>query len=874
MTQQDIIQQGLTPSQVEQSRNAHGANILTPPQRPSAWRLYAEKFKDPVIRILLFAASLSLLAGCFEGGFIETIGILFAILLATGIAFWFELDAAKKFDALNTLSGETPVKVVRQGVVTEVPTSELVVGDIVMLDAGDEVPADMQLIHSVELQVNESGLTGEPIAHKSTDTASDSGHAAFPPNLLLRSSLVVAGSAVARVCAVGDHTEIGKVARESYTLSAAQTPLSRQLDKLSGHISRVGTIVAVLAFVAFTVHDLATYIPTVSSWDIGAWIHLAHLIIQNFMMAVTLIVMAVPEGLPMAVTLSLALNMRRMLKSGNLVRKMHACETMGAVTVICTDKTGTLTQNRMSVGGILDCCTDRQLLAECIACNTTAHLNDSDPHGIGNPTEVALLNHLREQGMDYSTIRMKSAQQGRIPFSSERKYMATTVLSAHLQQEVTYLKGAPEVVLSLCSPLPGPQHTQILQQLATWQSQAMRTLALAYTDMPHVLSGSDTLSTQATFTLVAICAITDPIRQEVPQAISQCLGAGVQVKMVTGDSPATARQIALQTGICTPQSPDEAYITGSEFDQLTPEEAALRVSAIKVMSRARPLDKQRLVKMLTAQGQVVAVTGDGTNDAPALNHAHVGLSMGSGTMVAKEASDITLLHDSFSDIVTAIMWGRSIYTNIQRFILFQLTVNLTALLVVLIGAVLQTPMPLTVTQMLWVNIIMDTFAALALASLPAQPDMLRRKPRNPHDFIVTPPMLRHIAAYALPFVALLVGILYHTYRTAGTDVHELTLFFTLFVLLQCFNLLNASTFGTTHSVFHQLTQARAMLLVLALILATQYLIVQFGGTMFRTVPLTLHEWGILLLSSSAVLWAGEVARAISRYRNNRNTCTS
>lgn len=871
----DLLRRGLTEQQVAESRERYGANELTPPARPSLWRLYLEKFQDPVIRILLVAVALSLAVGFIEQDFAEAIGIVCAVLLATGIGFYFEYDAARKFDVLNALGEEQPVRVRRAGRVREVARKDVVVGDILLLEAGDEIPADANLLQAESLQVNESALTGEPVVRKSTLAADFDPAAPYATNRLMRGTTLVEGSAVARVTAVGDRTEIGQVAREATVLTGQKTPLNIQLDRLAGFINKVGYSVAVLAFLVFTVHELAAYVPSVTVWDERAGLHLFRLVLDNFMVAVTLIVMAVPEGLPMAVTLSLALNMRRMLKTNNLVRRMHACETMGAITVICTDKTGTLTQNQMTVDDLVFAPERAALLEEALACNTTAHLDESASAGLGNPTEVALLLWLRGRGRNYLTMREEAGVVARIPFSSERKYMATVVDSVVAGRRMLYVKGAPETVLDLCTGLDDDERRAARERLLDWQRRAQRTLVVAGKawDGEAEAGRAEEAVAAGGLTLLGLATISDPIRPEVPAAVARCLAAGVRVKVVTGDSAGTATEIARQIGLWTDADGAENCIKGSEFAALSDEEALARLARLKVMCRARPLDKQRLVKLLQRQGEVVAVTGDGTNDAPALNFAQVGLSMGSGTSVAKEASDITLLDDSFRSIVTAVMWGRSLYKNIQRFVLFQLTINFTALLTVLVGAVVGTTLPLTVTQMLWVNLIMDTFAALALASMPADPGVMAERPRPIGQFILTPPMWRSILGYGLAFVAVLVGFLYHAGRNGHISTHELTLFFTFFVFLQVWNLLNAKAFSTVAPAFKGLRRCYGLLLVLALIVGGQYLIVQFGGRVFRTEPLSWAEWGAVLLLTSPVLIWGEGVRAVKRWRSNLKTIT-
>ena len=835
---------GLTDAQVSESRDRYGENVLTPPKKTSLWKLYLEKYNDPIIKILLVAACVSLLLAFIENDFIETIGIFIAIVLATTVGFWFERDAAKKFELLTAMNDEQLVKVRRNGMVQEIKRKEVVVGDIVLLQVGDEVPADAELLRAVNLQVDESSLTGEPLATKSAD-ALDEGEGAYAANVLLRSSLVMNGHGEAVVVKVGDETEIGKVATKSVESTDVRTPLDTQLDKLAKMISKIGTGVAVAAFVLFLGHDILTD----AIWHGTDYYGMALRVLNYFMMAVTLIVMAVPEGLPMAVTLSLALNMRRMLKSNNLVRKLHASETMGAVTVICTDKTGTLTQNRMKVK---ECLVKSENLGmrlyQEIAINTTAFL-DGDK-GVGNPTEVALLNWVKEQGADYLELRKEATVKKQIPFSTEKKYMATVFND----NDIT-VKGAPEIVLDMCL-LGSDQRQAIDEGIRKYQNAGMRVLAIAEGDADK----------QNELSFVAAFAIEDPVREDVPSAVATCRNAGIEIKIVTGDNSATAIEIARQIGVWpkTGEVCDRWHITGTEFESLSDEEAFERVVDLKVMSRARPADKQRLVEMLQKHGEVVAVTGDGTNDAPALNHAHVGLSLGSGTSVAKQASDITLLDDSFHSIAGAVMWGRSLYKNIQRFLFFQLVVNLTALLLVLGGAIIGTEMPLTVTQILWVNLIMDTFAALALASLPPSREVMAEEPRKQTDFIISKPMAKGILFCSMLFFACSLVLLFWCKNsgTAGIDIHELTIFFTVFVMLQLWNLFNAKSFGSNHSAFHRIYADRGMLLVLLLILVGQWLIVSFGGKMFRTVPLTWQEWGMIIAVTSLVLWIGELYRLL------------
>ena len=866
---QDSRFKGLTDQEVLQNRQKYGMNLLTPPKRPSIWKLYLEKFQDPVIKVLLVAAAFSLLISIIESEYAETIGIFFAIFLATGIGFYFEYDANKKFDLLNAVGEETPVMVIRNGKVHEIPKKDIVVGDVVILNTGDEIPADGVLLEAVSLQVNESSLTGELMVNKTTDEAHFDEEATYPSNSVMRGTTVTDGHGVMCVERVGDATEIGKVARQATEQSQEQTPLNLQLTKLANLIGKVGFTIATLTFVIFTAKDLYAYLSVTTVTDWHQWLEIARIVLKYFMMAVTLIVVAVPEGLPMSVTLSLALNMRRMLKTNNLVRKMHACETMGAITVICTDKTGTLTQNLMQVYDAKLDEAQKNLIAEGIATNSTAFLEEKEgegkPSGVGNPTEVALLLWLNEQGMDYISLRNQAKTVNQLTFSTERKYMATLVDSSVLNTRVLYVKGAPEIVMGKCN-LEESRVKQYNEQLLAYQNQAMRTLGVAYKVIPENSSTDCAeLVKEGGLTFMGIFAISDPIRPDVPDAVKKCQSAGIRVKIVTGDTPGTATEIARQIGLWTSEDTERNRITGVEFAALSDEEALERVVDLKVMSRARPMDKQRLVQLLQQKGEVVAVTGDGTNDAPALNHAQVGLSMGTGTSVAKEASDITLLDDSFHSIATAVMWGRSLYKNIQRFIVFQLTINVVALLSVLLGAFLGTELPLTVTQMLWVNLIMDTFAAMALASIAPSMDVMNEKPRKRTDFIISPAMRNNIFGVGAGFLIVLMGLLaFFKNMPGGMDVHHLTVFFTIFVMLQFWNLFNASVFGTNHSIFKDAGHAMGMLGVALIILVGQFIIVTFGGKVFRTEPLPALEWAYIIAGTSVVLWIGEIWRGVKR----------
>ncbi|MFV0472500.1 MAG: calcium-translocating P-type ATPase, PMCA-type [Paludibacteraceae bacterium] len=950
---------GLSDEQVIESRNKHGENILTPPERKPLWKHFLEKFEDPIIRILLIAAFLSLGISFVHMEFAETIGIFFAILLATGVAFWFEVDVNKKFDVLNKVNDDTLYKVIRNGNIYEIQKKEIVVGDVVTLDVGEEVPADGELLEAVSLQIDESCLTGEPIIDKTTNPANFHSDSTYPSNWAMRGTKLMNGHGTLEIKKVGDETEFGKVAEKATEMSGEETPLNKQLDKLAKFIGVVGFALAVLTFISLFVKDLflgethytvgqlvsigvvifsfsvvlvKVWLPTIydlfellgkekalpasvenGSWlrwilyGVGTYILLALIgylfginplnseswvsldvagrILQYFMVAVTLIVVAVPEGLPMSVTLSLALSMRRMLQNNNLVRKMHACETMGAATVICTDKTGTLTQNQMQVykadffclnGNKLSNEENHNIIKESISVNSTAYLDYSESSKIktlGNPTEAALLLWLYEQGINYLDIREDAKIIEQLTFSTERKFMASLVNSPLLNKKILYVKGAPEIVLSKCSQILTEQGLKAVEEysliiensLTQYQNQAMRTLGFAYEiieDNIDRFENGKLINSNLVF--LGITAISDPIRLDVPSAVTKCLNAGIEVKIVTGDTPGTAKEIGRQIGIWNDSDNLHNILTGVEFENLPDEEALNRVRHLKIMCRARPTDKQRLVQLLQRNGSVVAVTGDGTNDAPALNFAHVGLSMGSGTSVAKEASDITLLDDSFSSIATAVMWGRSLYQNIQRFIIFQLTINVAALIIVFLGSIFGHELPLTVTQMLWVNLIMDTFAAGALASLPPNFRVMDSKPRKNEDFIITPPMRSNILFVGFSFVVILLGLLFHFSNNGEVSRYDLSRFFTIFVMLQFWNMFNAKAFASGKSAFYGLNKSIGFLTVAFVILVGQILIVEFGGDAFRTVPLSFKDWTIIIGSTSLVLWIGEIYRAIKR----------
>lgn len=884
--------QGLNPEQVAESRRLHGENVLTPPEKTSLWKQFLEKFEDPIIRILLVAWVLSMvIAGVHCWGpeaagfsaFLEPLGIFFAIMLASCVGFFFEVKANRAFDVLNTVNDDILVTVIRGGKITEVPRRDIVVGDIVLLGTGDEVPADGHLLEAVSLQINESTLTGEPLISKTTREEDFDTEATYPSNVVMRGTTVVDGHGVMVVEQVGDATGYGKVYEGSQIDNNIDTPLQIQLKGLANVISKAGYTIAVVTFLALA----GKMVLSGESYSVMEWI--SHLL-NFFMVAVTLIVVSVPEGLPMSVTLSLALSMNRMLKTNNLVRKMHACETMGATTVICTDKTGTLTQNQMQVHETKFYNLANQklgndelskLIQEGIAVNSTANLEreNGTVKTLGNPTEAALLLWLNAQQIDYLPLREEADVVSQLTFSTERKYMATVVQSPLLGKKVLYVKGAPEIVLSNSRRVAmngeyvsvEKARPEIEQQLLAYQNQAMRTLGFAYQILDEGTNEAPytegRLNPDVDLTYIGIVAISDPVRKDVPAAVQSCMKAGISVKIVTGDTPGTAREIGRQIGIWKPEDTERNIITGPAFEALSDKEALERVLDLKIMCRARPTDKQRLVQLLQQKGAVVAVTGDGTNDAPALKAAQVGLSMGDGTSVAKEASDITILDNSFSSITRAVMWGRSLYRNIQRFLLFQLTINVAACLIVLLGSLIGTESPLTITQMLWVNLIMDTFAAGALASLPPNERVMNDKPRRSGpdgDFIITRPMAYRIFGVGVIFVAILMGLLLHFHASEGLSAHDLSWFFSFFVMLQFWNMFNAKAFMEGTSAFAHLKESKSFLFVAVLILVGQYLIVTFGGQMFNVVPLSWKDWGIIIGSSSFVLWVGEIARLFKK----------
>lgn len=907
---------GLSQNQVEENRRKYGGNVLTEPEKEPLWRQFLEKFQDPIIRILLIALCLSIavsLYQLFSGAenwsvLLEPLGIFIAVMLATCVGFAFEVSANKKFNLLNQAKDDRKVTVIRNGMICQIERKNVVVGDTVIIETGDEIPADGTLMEAVSLQVNESDLTGEPVARKTTNPAEFKEDATYPSNYVCRGCTVTDGHGIFVVEKVGDATEWGKVYRGAQIDSNVKTPLNEQLDKLGDLITKASYIIAGL-IVAFRLMEYFVF----GDNPVFDWMDFARFTLNTLMIAVTVIVVAVPEGLPMSVTLSLALSMKRMLETNNLVRKMHACETMGSATVICSDKTGTLTKNQMNVGDFiiyglkdneLDDSDVAHLIKEGIAVNSTAFLDFTDgkkAKSVGNPTEAALLLWLFKNNVDYIEIRDNVQIVKQQPFSTKYKYMATVVRTDVDNQNILYVKGAPEIVMKNCRTILTLNGLESLEnnrqdienQLLSFQNQAMRTLAFACKyisdeETERVFDGEKLNVDDLVF--LGIAAISDPIRDDVAEAINDCTDAGIAVKIVTGDTPATAKEIGRQIGLWKETDTEEInHISGKEFGFLTDEELLDRVEDIKIMSRARPMDKERLVRLLQQKGQVVAVTGDGTNDAPALNTAQIGLSMGDGTSVAKEASDITILDNSFKSIVRAVTWGRSLYLNIQRFILFQMTINVAACLIVLIGALLGTESPLTVTQMLWVNLIMDTFAAMALASLPPENDVMKEKPRSRNDYIISKPMARRIFGVGFFFVIVLFGFIQYfkhcditslsqfslaeycsnffnfSHVNEGLSPYELSLFFTIFVFMQFWNIFNAKAFHSKGSAFHGFfskSMPKGFICTLLIILVGQILIVTFGGEMFNVVPLQIGDWLRIVLWSSAILWAGEIERLV------------
>lgn len=885
---------GLNQAQVEESRAKHGVNILTPPPKPSLWVKFFENFKDPMIRILLVALALSMGIAIYEfvttdhGAqvFFEPTGIFVAIMLATGIGFALEVNANKKFEILNQVNDDVAVKVIRDGVITQVPRKDIVVGDIVVLGTGDEIPADGVLIDSVALSVNESTLTGEPLISKSHREEDFKNDVTYPTNHVMRGTTVVEGTGTMKVTAVGDATEYGKVYEAAQIDTGVKTPLTLQLEKLGKVISwgsySVGLMIIVGRLMMF-------------DWVGADTLGMINYLLNTLMLAITVIVVSVPEGLPMSVTLSLALSMRRMLASNNLVRKMHACETMGATTVICTDKTGTLTQNQMrvyqtqyySLGETQKLADDEMSTAikEGISVNSTAFLELDKESGkmnaLGNPTEGALLLWLNDNGVDYLKLREGAKVVQQLPFHTQRKFMATVVDSPLMGKRVVYVKGAPEIVLGMCAKIAAEVKPETInEQLLGYQQKAMRTLAIAYAIVDDNAEPiKDNQLNVDNLIFIGITAIADPVRTEVPDAIRNSISAGISVKIVTGDTPGTAKEIGRQVGLWNDAvDSDENHISGPDFAALSEEDAAKQALKLKIMSRARPTDKSRLVRLLQEAGEVVAVTGDGTNDAPALNAAQVGLSMGDGTSVAKEASDITIMDNSFASITKAVMWGRSLYQNIQRFVLFQLVVNIVACLIVVIGAFTGTQSPLTVTQMLWVNLIMDTFAALAFASLPPSKEVMKNKPRRSTDFILSRKMIIRIFSTGVLFMVILFGLMQcfrnndiqhisHLVEYPGIFFHsmfefvgsgeftpyELSMFFTIFVFFQIWNLFNAKAFDSGHTAFFNVKGSKVFFSVVIGIILGQYAIVTLGGQMFSVVPLAWIDWAYIVVLTSAIM---------------------
>lgn len=896
MKQSNSPLRGLTPQEVAESRRLHGVNVLTPPPKPSMWALFLEKFKDPLIIVLLVAGLLSVLISIYEfvgldqnaTVFFEPAGIFMAIILATGLSFYFEKKAEDEFEILNQVNDDELVQVIRDGNPTQIAKRDVVVGDILILNTGEEIPADAKLIEATSLNVDESTLTGEPLAAKTTDPAHFDPDATFPSNEVMRGTRVMEGHGTAEVFAVGDSTENGKVYEAAHLDEGKKTPLTEQLERLGALVTRGSYLVGG----AVVVGRILMYLLSTSGFE---WIPFIAYFLHTIMLAVTLVVCSVPEGLPMAVTLSLAYSMRRMLKTNNLVRKMHACETMGATTVICTDKTGTLTQNQMRVaetdfyaleGQKLTEDAQSRLIETAIAVNSTAQLDFSDekrPQVLGNPTEGALLLWLNDNGVDYRKIRSEAEVVAELPFTTERKYMATVIRTADGGRRL-FVKGAPEIVLGKCAlVVGGVSRSRIEEQLLSFQEKAMRTLGFATCLLADDAVGIDDKDgvTAGDLEFMGVVAIADPVRADVPDAIRECIDAGISIKIVTGDTPATAREIGCQVGLWHDGDGARNIITGPEFGALSDSELAERVGDLKIIARARPMDKKRLVEALQKQGQVVAVTGDGTNDAPALKTANVGLSMGDGTSVAKEASDITIIDNSFASIGRAVMWGRSLFQNLQRFILFQLTVNVVACLVVLAGAFMGTESPLTVTQMLWVNLIMDTFASMALASLPPSRSVMDARPRDRRSFIITRPMWWFISATGLIFSAIILGMVYvfeHADVTGladllhvslgsarGLSAYELSMIFTTFVMLQFWNLFNARAYATHRSAFH-LDKCGEFISIAAAIFLGQIFIVSVGGDFFNVVPLKFEDWTIIILGTSLVLWIGEILRMAVRLR--------
>lgn len=964
--------EGLNSSQVIIQREIYGDNLISPPIKTPWWKLFLEKFEDPIIRILIIAALVATGIGLVDGNYIEGIGIIVAILLATTLSFLNEYKANKEFDLLNKVTDDEPVKVIRDENYTTIPKKDLVVGDIVLIETGEELPADGTVVEAISLQVNESSLTGESVAvtKLSTDQLATASlkEKAYPADKVLRGTFVVDGHGIIEITAVGDSTEIGKTAKASTEETGQKTPLNLQLDKLSKIIGVFGFSTAAVTFVALTIRDVLVgelilawqqwfivgtlgvailaalnrvWMPiffdaldlmgkqkhrpdalsnnSLFGWFKGAlyglvlclvlfvpaillnfispypwqWLnaHVTEEFLKFFMIAITMIVVAVPEGLAMSVTLSLAYSVRKMTATNNLVRKMHAVETISAATVICSDKTGTLTMNEMRAYNVhfptlktnklnaAQLSDIEKIIVQSFCGNSTANLEIKDGVAkvLGNPTEGAMLLWLHENKVDYKKWRDDFEIIKQWTFTTERKFMATYGTSELNPKPVLLVKGAPEIVLNLCTKYLGEEKIEdftnqkegILSELREYQNRAMRTLAFATLEDCEYSEGIELEKIANNMTWLGFIAINDPVREEVPDAVKACLDAGINLKIVTGDTPGTAKEIARKIGLWdnNVDTDEKNLMLGPDFGNLTDDEACERILDVKILSRARPLDKLRLVKLLQKKDQIVAVTGDGTNDAPALNYANVGLSMGkTGTAVAKQASDIILLDDSFTSIVNAVMWGRSLYQNIQRFLLFQLTINLLALAIVLLGPFIGVQLTLTVPQMIWVNLIMDTFAALALATQPPSRTVMKHKPRKPSDFIITKPMFKSILLSASAFIVLLLSTIFWMQSDGVITDYELSMFFTLFVLLQFWNLFNAKTLGTINSTFHKFMSNKTFLVINGFILGMQIIIVEFGGKLFRVVPLSFTDWLLIIGGSSIVLWVGEFSRLLKRMR--------
>ena len=993
---------GLTDAQVLESRAKFGANVLTPPEEDSLWDQIKEVckhpiaitmaclivgtavlagilagsmgatiwvmpaivavatlliltvgffggFGDPLFKILITAFVLSMGISIYEYEwnpvregdwtvFFEPIGIIVALILATSIAYFLEKKNEKTFQSLNQTNDEVPVKVYRNGHMCEVPRMDIVVGDIVRLDTGEEIPADCELLESLNLIVNESSLTGELQATKSTNPERFDVNATYKSNEIKKGTTIIEGFCTAEVKKVGDATESGEVYRslnegdevkvgwllkdksndsiigkynteddandalEEYlgehedadvvveqplidrmrVRKGSETPLSKKLNGLADWITNASYVLAVLIIIGRIVWYFVSYDTNFSSGDF--WIDFVSYLLKTIMIAVTLVVVAVPEGLPMSVTLSLAFSMRKLMKSNTLPRTMHACETMGAATVICTDKTGTLTKNQMEVAESKLDNVDDNLLAEMIAVNSTANLDFANKNAvkvIGNPTEGALLLWLSGKGSNYLDIRENASVIETLPFSTENKYMVTVVNSAILGKKVAYVKGAPEILLSM-SGIDATTKAAYEAALTDYQHKAMRTLALGYVELGNnepVIENGKLKNVKLKF--VGVFAIHDDIREGVKESIQECMKAGIAVKIVTGDNPVTAVEIGRRLGLWTEADGEKNIITGTELSKLTDKQLEERVMDLKIIARARPMDKKRLVDALRRLDQVVAVTGDGTNDAPALNAADVGLAMGNGTQVAKDASDMIIQDNSFSTIASAVMWGRSLYKNIQRFLLFQLTVNVAACFLVLFGAFLGTESPLTVTQMLWVNLIMDTFAAIALSALPPQKSVMDEKPRDPKAFILDRSMLQNIfgvGGFFFLMLLILLIIFQHTEITSMKDLlnfsfgershvttYELTLLFTIFVMTHMGYMFNARGYKTGGSGWN-LKGCDGFLLIAAVVTLGQIAIVQvpFLNDFFNVQALPLFDWVVIFIMGFMVTGIREVYSLIKK----------